>query len=75
MTANKREEGYYWVQWNRNWTITYYSYGHWWMKMARRNGLFTFAVDSDFKEIDERRITRSTPKEDGEEKQVQNVPT
>jgi hypothetical protein len=31
--------------------------------------------DYDFAEIDERRITRSTPKEDGEEKQVQNVPT
>jgi hypothetical protein len=63
MTANKREEGYYWVklqgedivaEWDpefQSWYIT---------------GQESSYYDRLFDEIDERRITRSTPKEDGE---------
>lgn len=54
----KREDGYYWVRWEDNtWNIAYYCFWvvvHW--QIGDWNGL-----DSDFVEIDERRIVREDP--------------
>ncbi len=48
-----RESGYYWVMRNGEWEIAEWALNSWWVIMDDRN-----FVDSNFEEIDERRITR-----------------
>lgn len=51
-----REEGYYWVKYTHEWIVSQWDGESWWL------GDMTL-WDKEFDEIDERRITRSEPKE------------
>lgn len=57
-----RQPGYYWCKYNGEWTVAKWN-GFWF-----RTGVWKIDQDSDFEEIDERRIERTDrailPKED-----------
>jgi hypothetical protein len=49
----EREEGFYWVRYFGRWEVARFEHGRWWV-----TGNEMEDMDSDFHEIDERRITR-----------------
>lgn len=54
-----REPGYYWVRLKNAKYLTEFEVGYWGLSGWALTGLFHKYSDSDFQEIDERRITQS----------------
>ena len=52
-----REEGYYWIRWNGDWFVSYYTKPYYEGDYTWRVGIDEF-TDGELDEIDERRIKR-----------------
>ena len=52
-----REEGYYWIRWNGDWFVSYYTKPYYEGDYTWQVGIDEF-TDGELDEIDERRIKR-----------------
>ena len=57
MVIDMREQGYYWIKWDGDWFVSYYTKPHYEGEYTWQVGIDGF-TDDELEEIDERRIVR-----------------